>query len=118
MNAEQIREYCISKPQVTECFPFDEVTLVFKVANKIFALLSIESHDTLSINLKCEPEQAITYREQYRFVVPGYHMNKKHWNTVHLFNIENEMVVYKMIDESYHLVVSGLSKKNREELML
>ena len=82
MNIEHLREYCISKEFVTEEFPFDNDTLVFKVQGKMFALISIS--DPRSVNLKCDPEYAIELREQYDAVQPGYHMNKKHWNTVEL----------------------------------
>ncbi|HSW53757.1 MAG TPA: MmcQ/YjbR family DNA-binding protein, partial [Ignavibacteriaceae bacterium] len=81
MNIEQIREYCLKKRGVTEEFPFDEETLVFKVMGKIFLLASLESIP-LQINLKCNPENAVEIREEYEAVQPGYHMNKKHWNTI------------------------------------
>ena len=80
MNIETLREYCISKKGVSESFPFDKVTLVFKVMNKMFALTSLDG--ALSINLKCDPEKAIKLRQEYDAVIPGYHMNKKHWNTI------------------------------------
>lgn len=80
MNIEELREYCISKKDVTESFPFDETTLVFKVRGKMFALTDLEGE--LSINLKCDPDLAIELREKYPAVQPGYHMNKKHWNTI------------------------------------
>ncbi len=79
MNAEEIREFCLSMAETTESFPFDDTTLVFKVAGKIFALLNLEGE--LSINLKCDPELALNLREHYDAVLPGYHMNKKYWNT-------------------------------------
>jgi predicted DNA-binding protein (MmcQ/YjbR family) len=81
MNIEQIREYCLKKKGVTEEFPFDEETLVFKVMGKIFILASLDSIP-LQFNLKCDPEKAIELREEYEAVQPGYHMNKRHWNTV------------------------------------
>ena len=80
MNIESLREYCISKKNVTESFPFGEDTLVFKTDGKIFALVNLDGD--LSINLKCDPALAIELRERYSSVTPGYHMNKKHWNTV------------------------------------
>lgn len=116
MDIEAFREYCLRKAGVTEEFPFDETTLVFKVLGKMFALASLESNP-LSANLKCDPAKALELREQYDAVQPGYHMSKKHWNTVLLDSgeiPENELV--KMIDDSYDLVVKGLSKKLKEEL--
>ena len=116
MNIEDYRDYCIKKPGVTEGFPFNNTTLVFKVMNKLFAFTGVE--DFVSINMKCYPELAIELREQFYSVKPGYHMNKKHWNTV-----ENEGdVSYKKIFEltylSYDLVVKGLTKKLKDELKL
>lgn len=112
MNVEEIRNYCISKKAVTESFPFDNETLVFKVAGKIFALLNLNGD--LSINLKCDPEKAIELREQYTNVIPGYHMNKIHWNTVMVDDNINDKNLFQWIDESYHLIVNSLSKKQRE----
>jgi predicted DNA-binding protein (MmcQ/YjbR family) len=111
MNIESVREYCLSKNGVTESFPFDETTLVFKAADKIFALLSIEGE--ASINLKCDPEKAIELREQYPFVVPGYHMNKQNWNTVFLEKDTPDKLIKEWIDDSYNLIVSKLSKTKR-----
>ena len=81
MDIESIRNYCISKKAVTECMPFDDKTLVFKVADKIFALAALAAYP-LRLNLKCDPEKAIDLREQFESVRPGYHSNKKHWNTI------------------------------------
>ncbi|MCF8236040.1 MAG: MmcQ/YjbR family DNA-binding protein [Bacteroidales bacterium] len=108
MHIEQIRSYCLSKKQVTEGFPFDNETLVFKVAGKIFALLGL---DEARINLKCDPQQAIELRERYPFVIPGYHMNKKHWNTIVLDEAVKDDLLKVWIDRSYGLVVSSLPKK-------
>jgi predicted DNA-binding protein (MmcQ/YjbR family) len=102
MNIETLREYCISKEDVTEGFPFGEDTLVFKVKGKIFALANL--NDDLSINLKCDPAFAIELREKYNSVSPGYHMNKKHWNTVLLDGSVPDMEVFSWIDHSYSLV--------------
>jgi len=113
MNIEDFREYCIAKPVVTEEFPFDEVTLVFKVANKMFALTSLDKE--FSINLKCDPEYAIELREQYPAVQPGYHMNKKHWNTVYVDGSIRDELLCEWIDQSYDLIVRSLTKKVREE---
>ena len=88
MDAEKIRFYCLSKLIVTECFPFDEYSLAFKVGGKMFALLDLESE--LRINLKCDPYKAIELREKYSSIIPGYHMNKKHWNTVYIDNSLND----------------------------
>jgi predicted DNA-binding protein (MmcQ/YjbR family) len=103
MNVESLREYCISKKSVTESFPFDDETLVFKVSGKIFALVSLEGD--LSINLKCDPVLALELRERYSAVTPGYHMNKKHWNTVVLDGSIADKEILSWIDHSYELVV-------------
>jgi predicted DNA-binding protein (MmcQ/YjbR family) len=115
MNVEEIRDYCLLKKGVTESTPFDDVTLVFKVADKMFALLPLDETD-LSINLKCDPELAISLREQYPCIKPGYHMNKTHWNTVMIDGSLSKEQILEMIDHSYDLIVSSLSKKNRETL--
>ncbi|WP_258097619.1 MmcQ/YjbR family DNA-binding protein [Marinoscillum pacificum] len=115
MNIESYREYCISKPGVTEGFPFDEATLVFKVMGKMFALADVD--DFVSMNLKCDPETAVELREQYEHtVLPGYHMNKKHWNTVMVDGAFNDQELKKWIDHSYDQVVKTLPKKLKEEL--
>jgi predicted DNA-binding protein (MmcQ/YjbR family) len=115
MNIEYIREYCLLKPGTTESFPFDEDTLVFKVADKIFALASLDGN--LSVNLKCDPERATDLRERFDFVRPGYHMNKRHWITVHIEEKTNKNLVMEWIDQSYELVLSGLSKAIREKIL-
>jgi predicted DNA-binding protein (MmcQ/YjbR family) len=104
-----LREHCLAKKEVSESFPFDQHTLVFKVHGKMFALISLEK-DPLQINVKCDPEKAIELREEYYQVIPGYHSNKKHWNTIVLENISIE-VVKKWIDHSYDLVWQKLPKK-------
>jgi predicted DNA-binding protein (MmcQ/YjbR family) len=114
MNIETLREYCMSKKGATECFPFDETSLVFKVMNKMFALTDLE--DELWINLKCDPEIAVSLREQYPFVEPGYHMNKKHWNTIRINNGVPDKLIHEWIDHSYNLVVKSLTQKKRAEL--
>ena len=111
MNIEELREYCLSKKGATESFPFDDVTLVFKVGNKMFALTSL--NEDLRVNLKCDPEKTIELRENYEYVIPGYHMSKKHWISVILTGNINDKLVYSWIDESYDLVVAGLTKKER-----
>ena len=115
MNTETLRLYCISKPGATESFPFDESTLVFKVGGKIFALLNIDSQPT-TVNLKCDPERAVQLREEHAAVVPGFHMNKRHWNTVTLGGSLRSSDLHDWIDHSYELVVKSLSKAARSEL--
>ena len=118
MNIEQLRNYCITKKGVTEHFPFDDITLVFKVMNKIFALSGLNSweQNNAKMNLKCNPEKAIELREAYDSIKPGWHMNKKHWNTVTLNNDVSDKFAFELIDHSYELIVEGLTKKQREEL--
>lgn len=114
MNIEELREYCISKAGVTESFPFDEETLVFKVMDKMFALTGLNRD--LFVNLKCDPDKAIQLRQEFSCVLPGYHMSKKHWNTVVIDGSVSVDLVKEWIDDSYNLIVSGLTKKKREEL--
>lgn len=114
MCLEEIRTYCLSKPFTEEAFPFDNVTLVFKVAGKMFALINVD--EVRSINLKCDPERAIELREQHDGILPGYHMSKKHWNTVSLNGTVDRSLVLKLIDHSYELVYASLPKKTRNEL--
>jgi predicted DNA-binding protein (MmcQ/YjbR family) len=114
MNIEQFRDFCIALPGVTEEFPFGEDTLVYKVKGKIFALTSLESFET--VNLKCDPEIAVELRERYDAVTPGYHMNKKHWNTVEVNTGITNKLLYEWIRDSYDLVVKSLPKKDRESL--
>ncbi len=114
MLLEEIYEYCNRKPFVSEGFPFDASTLVFKVGSKMFALLDVDHFD--SINLKCEPDRSIELREMYDGIQPGYHMNKKHWNTVSAnADVPNELLK-ELIDISYNLVFLSLTKKERHEL--
>ncbi len=114
MNIEDLRLYCLSKKGVTESFPFDEDTLVFKVMGKMFCLTSLSESD--SINIKCDPEKAIELREQYPCVQPGYHMNKKMWNTVIFDGSVSNKFLKEWIDHSYDEVVAGLTKKLKTEL--
>ncbi len=111
MNIEEIRTYCLAKPAVTECFPFDEVTLVFKVANKMFALSALEK--PANIVLKCDPERALQLREIYSEIEGAYHMNKTMWNQIALQGSVPDKLIIELIDHSYDLVVSKLSKKDR-----
>lgn len=113
MNIEELREYCMDKKHVTESFPFDNETLVFKVMNKMFALTGINSN-TVSVNLKCDPEKAIALREEFSCVLPGYHMNKQHWNTVIIDGSVSDKQVMEWIDDSYNLIVASLPKRVRE----
>ncbi|PHN06182.1 MmcQ/YjbR family DNA-binding protein [Flavilitoribacter nigricans] len=115
MNLEEFREYCLSKKGVEETFPFGEETLVFKVMGKMFALTGLDS-ETATANLKCDPLRAVELRESHPQIIPGYHMNKKHWNTVELeTGLDNELLT-ELIDHSYDLVVEKMPKKLREEL--
>ena len=115
MNVETLREYCLAKKGVTETFPFDSETLVFKVMNKMFALVPLERQPS-QINLKCDPEWAIELRETYDgVVIPGYHMNKNHWNTIYIEQLAPQMMT-QLIDHSYELVVAKLPKTVREAL--
>ena len=115
MNIEEFRDYCISKSGVTEEFPFDETTLVFKVAGKMFALTDLE--DEFSINIKCDPEKAIELRELYPdSVFPGYHMSKKHWNTILVDGRIPDKELYEWTNHSYELVFNKLPKAIRNKL--
>lgn len=114
MNIESFYNYCSSLPGVTEDFPFGEDTLVFKVMGKMFALTDINKFD--SINLKCDPLRALELREQYEEIKSGYHMNKKHWNTVSTQGKLENSFIFEMITDSYQLVVKGLSKKEQQKL--
>lgn len=111
MNIETFRIYCLNKANVTEEFPFDENTLVFKVGGKMFALANVVLFE--SINVKCDPEKAILLREQYPCVIPGYHMNKRHWNTILIDHSVPDQLICEWIDDSYHLVAKKLSKKRK-----
>ncbi len=116
MNIEQFRIYCLSKKGVTESFPFDEKTLVFKVMGKVFALCGLE-RQPFAVNLKCNPERSIELREMYeQSIMEGFHMNKKHWNTVVPNTSFSDDFFVELIDHSYELVVSGLTKKLKIEL--
>lgn len=117
MNIEELREYCLSRPGATEDFPFDETTLAFKVGGKIFALTSLDAQP-LTVNLKCDPEWAVTLREQFSEVQPGYHMNKKHWNTVVLEGNVKISDVKAWVDHSYDLVLRSLPKATRQSVQL
>ncbi len=113
LNLESIRDYCLAKNGVSEEMPFGDSTLVFKVNGKIFLLLPLGETDRLSFNVKCDPEKAIDLRERYSAVLPGFHMNKKHWNTVVLDGSISDATTLEFIDHSYNLVLAGMSKKKR-----
>lgn len=114
MNIEDFRSYCLKKQGVSESFPFGESTLVFKVMDKMFALTGLDGD--FRINLKCDPEEAISLRERYPVVLPGYHMNKRHWNTVVIDGTVDDRLICQWIDNSYWLVVASLPKKLREQI--
>jgi predicted DNA-binding protein (MmcQ/YjbR family) len=109
MNLEQFREYCLSKSHATESTPFGPEVLVFKVGGKMFALAALDALPT-TVNLKCDPDLALELRDRYEQVTPGYHMNKKHWNTVGIEGGIPDPELRKMIDHSYDLVAKGLRK--------
>jgi predicted DNA-binding protein (MmcQ/YjbR family) len=113
MNIEQLRDFCIAKKAVEETFPFDEDTLVFKVMGKMFALTSLREAN--SVNLKCEPDYAIDLRERFNDIKPGFHMNKKYWNTVMFDGDVDDRLILELVDHSYNEVVKGLPKKLQAE---
>jgi predicted DNA-binding protein (MmcQ/YjbR family) len=115
LTFDKLRKYLGSKKGATEEFPFGPRVMVFKTMGKMFALIGLDD-DPLRINLKCDPELALHLRSAFHAVKPGYHMNKKHWNTVVVDGSIPDAEVRKMIDESYHLVVKGLKKSDRERL--
>jgi predicted DNA-binding protein (MmcQ/YjbR family) len=115
MDVESFREYCLAKPSTSESTPFGEDVLVFKVAGKMFALAALDEVPA-TVNLKCDPDLALELRDQYEQVRPGYHMNKKHWNTVEIEGGIPEAELRRMIDHSYELVVKSLPKTARAKL--
>lgn len=120
MNIEQLHTYCMAKKGVTEAFPFDEDTLVFKVMGKMFALASLKKWEEGNgfINLKCDPDYAQELRSEYESIKPGYHMHKLQWNSVYAQTGELPSALIKeLIDHSYNLVVSTLPKKLKDELL-
>ena len=119
MNIENLREYCLKKKAVTDDFPFDSDTLVFKVMGKVFALIGLEKWESgqKGINLKCDPDYAQQLRDEYAAIQPGYHMNKKHWNTIDLTMGEiSPKFLAELIDHSYEMVVKGMPKKMQDNL--
>ena len=115
MNIESLREYCLSKPGAEETLPFGPDNLVYKIKGKIFLITGLDSAQ-LRFNVKCDPEKAIELRDRYDAVQPGYHMNKKHWNTVIVDGSIPMGLLKEMIDDSYNLVTQSLPKKIRDEL--
>jgi predicted DNA-binding protein (MmcQ/YjbR family) len=116
MDIEQLREYCLSKKETAEGFPFGDDTLVFKVKGKIFLIVSL-NRPQLQFNVKCEPEKAIELREQHDAIQPGYHMNKKLWNTIIVDGSVPQKLIKQMIDDSYILIVKSLPKKEQIGLL-
>lgn len=118
MNLEKYYEYCLSKKGVTEHFPFDEDTLVFKVGGKMFALSSLSQWEKgqPSVNLKCDPEHAQELRAEYDDIQPGFHMSKTHWNTIAINASVQDLLVKELIDHSYELVFKSLTKKLQSEI--
>lgn len=119
MNISQLHEYCLNKKGVTETFPFDKDTLVFKVLGKMFALFPLEKWEKGegTVNLKCDPDYALELRETYQSIEAGWHMSKKHWNSLYIYKGElTPQLVFQLIDHSYDMVVKGMPKKMREEL--
>ncbi|MCT4664196.1 MAG: MmcQ/YjbR family DNA-binding protein [Flavobacteriales bacterium] len=115
MDILELREFCLSLPKATEEMPFGPDVLVFKVGGKMFCLINIEKND--SFNVKCDPEKAIELREKYAAVLPGYHMSKKHWNTVKTDGSIPKHLLKDWISDSYCLVLNGLSKKKQKEIL-
>lgn len=115
MQIDELREYCLLKKGVSEGFPFGGDTLVFKVMGKMFLLTGIDSFP-VQFNVKCNPEKAIELREKYTCVLPGYHMNKLMWNTIICDGSVSAKQIKEWIDDSYELVVNGLTKKLKQEL--
>lgn len=115
MHIEYIREYCLAKKGSSESFPFDESTLVFKVLDKMFALANLDRVPS-QINLKCNPDYALELREKYEDITGGYHMSKKHWNTINIEGELEDQLVLSLIDHSYELVINSFSKKKKTEL--
>jgi predicted DNA-binding protein (MmcQ/YjbR family) len=117
MNIEQFREYCLAKKGTSEDFPFDEFTLCLRVMGKIFALTGLDAAH-FTVNLKCDPEMAVDLRERHPEIQPGWHMNKKHWNTVDFEGSLDHQTLCNLIDHSYEQVVKSLKKAEKETLKL
>jgi predicted DNA-binding protein (MmcQ/YjbR family) len=115
MDAHELRRWCLAQPGAVEDFPFGAGVSVFKVAGKMFALTRLE-RAPLEVSVKCEPELAVQLRDTYGEIRPGYHLNKRHWNTIALDGALDDRLVRDMIEDSYDLVVSALPKRTRDEL--
>ena len=116
MFLEDIRNYCLQKKGVEEDLPFGPETLVYKVMGKLFLLTSIDHNGPLQFNVKCLPEKALALRADFPCVIPGYHMNKKHWNTIICDGFVADKIIYGWIDDSYNLIINSLTKKLKTEL--
>lgn len=115
MKINKAMEYCLSKKGAEEAYPFDMVTIVFKLGGKMFGLV-YDRDGEIGLNLKCDPELSLALRQQYEGIIPGYHMNKKHWNTVIFEKDVPDEEIYRLIDLSYDIVYKSLSKKVRDEI--
>ncbi len=116
MNIEDLQSYCHAKPGVEECFPFGDDTMVFKVMDKVFLLAGLDSVP-LAFNVKCDPDMAEDLREKFDCVTPGFHMNKRHWNTIVVDDSVSDKLLQEWIDNSYNLIVNSLSKTLKKELL-
>jgi predicted DNA-binding protein (MmcQ/YjbR family) len=116
MNIEHLLDHCMAKKGVEETFPFGPDTLVFKVMGKVFALISLSNPN--QVNLKCNPEKAIDYRANFMAVIPAFHMNKSHWNTIQFNEDVSDILILEMVNDSYNLVIAKLPKKLIIELNL
>lgn len=119
MNIEELRDHCLSKKYVTESFPFDEATLVFKVANKMFVIVPLEKWEMgeASITVKCDPDYTLELRDKYESIYPGPYVNNRHWNTISIYTGELlQEFVFQLIDHSYDMVVKSMPKKQQKEL--
>lgn len=115
MNIESLREYCLSKNGVEEALPFGPDVIVYKLAGKAFLLCPLDT-EQLQFNVKCNPDKAVELREEYNCVLPGYHMNKKHWNTVIVDGAVPDKILNQWIDDSYNLILESLPKNEKEKL--
>ncbi len=116
MDIETVRDYCLSLPQATEDFPFDDTTLVFRIKGKIFAMIALDNPEWFV--LKCEPDYAIELRDKYADISPAWHMNKKHWNQLNLFRNLPDQLIYSLIEHSYQEVIKKLPLKLRKEFII
>tara|TARA_B110000503_G_C7116663_1_gene400684 strand:- start:1109 stop:1498 length:390 start_codon:yes stop_codon:yes gene_type:complete len=118
MNIEELYKFCLAKKGVSAHFPFDEDTLVFKVGKKMFVLTTLSNWEKKSavINLKCNPEKALNLRAKYEAISPGWHMNKKHWNTIGFNRDVSDKIICELIDHSYELVIKSLTKSDQQKI--